>query len=160
VYGAITVTATFGNWSMFAGCTASLYLPLILWVAMWPLHKEAYDWDNLFRKKAGQPRPGGKTYVYGDQKDLGVLEWDPVGVESASKKAKIVSAALIAIFLIIIPFSLYGTGYIFSRNLFIGCTALLVSANMGIQSIFGCCVSWSIWKTKGSPDSRIGDSVG
>lgn len=39
--------------------------------------------------------------------------------------AKIVTAALSLIFLVLIPFPLYGTGYIFSRKFFVGWTVLV-----------------------------------
>lgn len=92
---------------------------------MWPLHKEAYDWDRLFLMQARQARPGDNIYTHDDDRDNLGEEWDPVGLSRVSRNAKIASAIMIAIFLIIIPFSLYGSGYIFSRNFFIGWTVVV-----------------------------------
>jgi hypothetical protein len=124
MYGAVTVTTTFENWPMFAGCIVSLFVPLVLWIAMWPLHSKPYNWEELFLMQAVQPRPGERIYTHEDDKELGA-DWDPAGLARASRNAKIVSAVLVAIFLIIIPFSLYGTGYVFSRKFFIGWTIVV-----------------------------------
>jgi hypothetical protein len=136
MYGAVNVTTTFENWPMFAGCVVSLFVPLLLWLGMWPLHKTAYDWDRLFLMQPVQPRPGDKTYTHDDDKDLGE-DWDPLGLARASRNAKIVSGILILIFLIIIPFSLYGTHYIFSRKFFIGWTVVVF--------IWSWCAALLIW---------------
>jgi urea-proton symporter len=122
MYGTINVTTTFENWPMFCGCTVGLVIPAILWLAMWPLHRQAYDWNLLFEMRALEPQAGEK--VYEDIADLG-SEWDPDGLARASRNAKIVSGVMCVIFLIIIPFSLYGTGYIFSRGFFIGWTVVV-----------------------------------
>ncbi|KAK5166531.1 uncharacterized protein LTR77_008074 [Saxophila tyrrhenica] len=124
MYGAVNVVTTFENWPMFIGCTVSLFVPLIMWVAMWPLQKRPYDWDRLFRMEATQPRPGDAKFAAGDTKDLGD-DFDPMALARASRNAKIVSSVVCSIFLIIIPFSLYGTGYIMSRNFFIGWTVVV-----------------------------------
>ncbi|KAK5123208.1 hypothetical protein LTR85_003407 [Meristemomyces frigidus] len=124
MYGAVTATTTYENWPMFIGCTIGLFVPLIIWLIMWPTHKTPYDWDKLFHMQAAQPRPGDRSYEPGDVSDLGG-DWDPAGLARAAKNAKIVSGVLCLIFLIIIPFSLYGTGYIMSRNFFIGWTVVV-----------------------------------
>jgi hypothetical protein len=136
MYGTVNVTTTFENWPMFAGCIVSLFVPLLLWLAMWPLHKTAYDWDRLFLMQSLQPRPGDKIYTHDDDKDLGV-DWDPAGLARASRNAKIVSVILCLIFLIIIPFSLYGSHYIFSRKFFIGWTVVVF--------IWSWCAALLIW---------------
>lgn len=124
VYGAVNITTTYENWPMFIGCTVGLFVPLLIWLVMWPLHKDPYDWDKLFHMQAAQPRPGDRSYEPGDVSDLGG-DWDPAGLARASRNAKIVSAVMCLIFLIIIPFSLYGTGYIMSRDFFIGWTVVV-----------------------------------
>ncbi|KAK3620248.1 hypothetical protein LTR56_023521 [Elasticomyces elasticus] len=124
LYGEVNLTTTFNNWSMFTGCAVGLFVPLILWVAMWPLHSKPYDWSKLFRMEALHPRPSDRPYADEDTSDLG-SDWDPAGLARACRNAKIVSGVLCLIFLIIIPFSLYGTGYIFSRKFFIGWTVVV-----------------------------------
>jgi hypothetical protein len=124
LHGAITVSTTFENWPMFAGCIVSLFVPLLLWLAMWPLHSKAYNWEELYLMQAVQPRAGDRIYTHEDDKELGD-DWDPAALARASRNAKIISAVLVAIFLIIIPFSLYGTGYVFSRKFFIGWTVVV-----------------------------------
>ncbi|KAF3025949.1 hypothetical protein E8E14_014964 [Neopestalotiopsis sp. 37M] len=71
-----------------------------------------------------EPRPGDKVYSHEDTADIGD-DWDPTGLARASRNAKIVSAVMVIIFLIIIPFSLYGSGYVFSRNFFTGWTVVV-----------------------------------
>lgn len=91
---------------------------------MWPLHRTPYDWDRLFLMQPLEPRPGDKMYLHEDVMDIGD-DWDPVGLARASKNAKIVSSVMVLIFLVIIPFSLYGSGYIFSRNFFTAWTVVV-----------------------------------
>ncbi|KAF2489325.1 hypothetical protein BU16DRAFT_575685 [Lophium mytilinum] len=136
MYGEINVTTTFENWSMFAGCTVSLGLPLLIWACMWPFMRTPYDWDKLFLMQALQPRAGDAVYTYGEDSDLGA-DWNPQGLRQASNWAKIVSVVLCLIFLIIIPFSLYGTGYVFSRNFFTGWTVVVF--------IWSWCAALLIW---------------
>ncbi|KAH8681880.1 hypothetical protein BX600DRAFT_375571, partial [Xylariales sp. PMI_506] len=123
MYGAVTVDTLYENWPMFIGCTIGLFVPLIMFFAMWPFHRIPYDWDRLFLMQAVEPRPGDKVYTHDDNSDIGD-DWDPPALARASRYAKIVSVVLILIFLIIIPFSLYGTGYIFSRGFFTGWTVV------------------------------------
>ncbi|KAF2805510.1 uncharacterized protein BDZ99DRAFT_539943 [Mytilinidion resinicola] len=93
MYGEINVATTFENWSMFAGYTVSLCLPLLIWACMWPFMRTPYDWDMLFLMQALQPRAGDAVYAYGEDVDLGA-DWDPQGLRQASNWAKIVSAVL------------------------------------------------------------------
>ncbi|KAI0143392.1 hypothetical protein BJ166DRAFT_629762 [Pestalotiopsis sp. NC0098] len=124
MYGEVTVTTLYENWVMFIGCTVGLFVPLIIYAAMWPLHRTPYDWDRLFLMQPLEPRPGDKMYSREDVADIGD-DWDPVGLARASRNAKIVSSVMVLIFLIIIPFSLYGSGYIFSRNFFTAWTVVV-----------------------------------
>jgi hypothetical protein len=103
---------------------AGTFVPLIMYYAMWPLNRTPYDWDKLFLMQAVEPRPGDKAYTHDDTTDIGD-DWDPPALARASRIAKIVSLVMILIFLIIIPFSLYGTGYIFSRKFFTGWTVVV-----------------------------------
>jgi hypothetical protein len=73
----------------------------------------------LFRMEAVEPRPGDIVRQQGDESDLGP-EWDAVALKAAGVRAKWISGALCLIFLVIIPFSLYGSGYVFSRGFFTG----------------------------------------
>lgn len=91
---------------------------------MWPLHRTPYDWDRLFLMQPLEPRPGDKMYSREDVADIGD-DWDPAGLARASRNAKIVSSVMVLIFLVIIPFSLYGSGYIFSRNFFTAWTVVV-----------------------------------
>lgn len=91
---------------------------------MWPLHRTPYDWDRLFLMQPLEPMPSDKVYTHHDNTDIGD-DWDPPALARASKNAKIVSLVMVLIFLIIIPFSLYGTGYVFSRNFFTAWTVVV-----------------------------------
>lgn len=124
MYGEINITTTFENWSMFAGCLVSLLVPLIIWLAMLPFVREPYDWDRLFLMIPTEPRAGDVSFTHEDDESLG-LDWDPKELARASKMAKTVSGVLCLIFLIIIPFPMYGAGYIMSRKFFIGWTVLV-----------------------------------
>lgn len=146
MYGAVNVTTTFENWPMFAGCTTGLFVPLVLWLAMWPLHKKPYDWDQLFLMQALHPRAGDKVYTHDDDKDLG-HDWNLAALSRASRNAKIVSAILCAIFLIIIPFSLYGTGYIMSRKFFIGWTVVVFLWSFAAALTIWCLPVWESRRT-------------
>ncbi|QDS76336.1 hypothetical protein FKW77_002734 [Venturia effusa] len=125
MYDILTPATTFENWPMFAGCTVGLFVPLILWIVMWPLHEQAFDWDKLFLMQARQPRPGDKRYTDDDDIDDLGGDWDSLALARASRNAKIVSTIMVAIFLIVVPFSLYGSGYVFSRKFFIGWTVVV-----------------------------------
>ena len=135
MYGEINVDTTFENWPMFAGCTVGLFLPLLQWAAFRPF-TSAYDWDRLFLMQSVQPRPSDQTFSSTDESDLG-HDWDPAGLARASRNAKIVCVVMCLIFLIIIPFSLYGSGYIFSRGFFIGWTVVVF--------IWSWCAALLIW---------------
>ncbi|KAK6081203.1 sodium symporter family protein [Seiridium cupressi] len=146
MFGEVSVTTLYENWPMFIGCTVGkytlrvhdpprrllsqpltsigLFVPLIVYFAMWPLHHTPYDWEKLFLMQSLEPRPGDKVYIHDDNTDIGD-DWDPSALARASRNAKIVSLVMVLIFLIIIPFSLYGTGYIFSRNFFTGWTVVV-----------------------------------
>jgi hypothetical protein len=141
LFGALTVATTFENWPMFAGCIVSLFVPLVLWLAMWPLHSKAYNWEELYLMQAVQPRPGDRIYTHEDDNELGE-DWDPAGLARASRNAKIVSAILVVIFLIIIPFSLYGTGYVFSRKFFIGWTVVVFIWSWAAALLIWCLPIW------------------
>jgi urea-proton symporter len=146
MYGAVNVTTTFENWPMFTGCTVSMFVPLILWFAMWPLHKTAYDWDKLFLMQALHPRLGDKVYTHEDDKEFG-HDFDLPGLARASRNAKIVSAVMVAIFLIIIPFSLYGSGYSFSRNFFTGWTVVVFIWSFVAALLIWCLPIWEARKS-------------
>lgn len=152
MFGEVTVATLYENWPMFIGCTVGksywtlfflfssiaehsredpanveclgLFVPLLIYFAMWPLHRTPYDWELLFLMQPLEPRPGDKVYSHEDTTDIGD-DWDPSGLARASRNAKIVSAVMVIIFLIIIPFSLYGSGYVFSRNFFTGWTVVV-----------------------------------
>ncbi len=123
MYGAVNMDTTYENWPMFIGCVFGLFTPLLMW-AVWYPFTTPYDWDQLFTMRAVQPHANDHTYELDDVADLGD-DWHPAGLAKASRDAKIVCVVLIIIFLIIIPFSLYGTGYIFSRGFFTGWTVIV-----------------------------------
>ena len=118
MYGAVNVTTTYENWPMFIGCMFGLFMPLLIWAAAYPF-TSVYDWNLLFTMDAREPRPHDVTYAAEDVADLGD-DWDPPALTKASHEAKIICLFMVLIFLVLIPFSLYGTGYIFSRNFFTG----------------------------------------
>lgn len=147
LYGAVNITTTFENWPMFTGCTVGLFVPLVLWLAMWPLHRrQPYDWDRLFLMQAAQPRPGDRAYEPGDVGDLGA-EWCPAGLARAARNAKIVSAVMCLIFLVIIPFSLYGAGYVFSRKFFTGWTVVVFIWSWLAAAVIWCLPIWEARKS-------------
>lgn len=126
MFGRITVDTLFENWPMFVGCLVSLLIPLLLWGVMllFPSQREPYNWDRLFLMQPLEPRRGDNEYVMGDYTDIGD-DWDPTALAKASRDAKIVSAIMCLVFLVVIPFSLYGTGYEFSRGFFTGWTVVV-----------------------------------
>ncbi|KAI0470771.1 hypothetical protein GGR56DRAFT_113735 [Xylariaceae sp. FL0804] len=144
MYGAVSVDTLYENWSMFVGCTVGLFVPLLIYLAMWPWHRVAYDWDRLFLMQATDPRPGDKIYAPDDHADIG-SDWDPPALARASRNAKVVSAVVVLIFLVVIPFSLYGTGYVFSRGFFTGWTVVVF-----LWSIAAACLIWflPLWQAR------------
>ncbi|KAI1336356.1 hypothetical protein F5Y15DRAFT_427058 [Xylariaceae sp. FL0016] len=146
MFGAVTVDSLYENWSMFVGCTIGLFIPLIVYFIMWPWNRIPYDWDKLFLMEAVEKRPGDRSYEPEDTTDIGD-DWDPVALSRASRNAKIVSAVLVLIFLIIIPFSLYGTGYVFSRGFFTGWTVVVF-----IWAFVAACLIWflPLWQARSS----------
>lgn len=140
MFGTINITTTFDNWSMFAGCITSLCLPIVIWLAMLPV-MQPYDWDRLFRMDATEPRPGDVVREHGDESDLGA-DWDAVALRAAGVRAKWISGALCLIFLVIIPFSLYGSGYVFSRGFFTGWTVLVFLWSWTAALLIWCLPVW------------------
>ena len=124
MYGAVNIDTTFENWSMFTGCLVSLMVPVLIWICMRPFVRTPYNWDHLLLMIPLEPREGDISYTYNDNEELGI-DWDPQELVRASKMVKIVSGVLCLIFLIIIPFPLYGTGYIMSRNFFTAWTVVV-----------------------------------
>lgn len=121
---------------MFAGCMVSLFFPLLLWAFMRPFIRKPYNWDDLFYMVPLQPRASDLSFTPEDDEGLGV-DYDPVELARASTMAKIVTAVLCLIFLIIIPFPLYGTGYVMSRKFFTGWTVVVF--------IWSWCAALFIW---------------
>lgn len=144
MYGTIDIATTFENWSMFAGCLVSLTVPIIVWVVMRPFIRKPYNWDNLLLMIPVDPRQGDVSYTHSDDEALG-LDWDPKELARASKMAKMVSGVLCLIFLVIIPFPMYGTGYIMSRKFFTGWTIVVF-----IWSWFAALLIWfmPLWQSR------------
>lgn len=141
MYSEINVTTTFENWPMFAGCVVSLFLPLVIWLAMRPFVRTAYDWDLLFLMIPAQPREGDISYTHDDDESLG-LDWDPKELARASMMAKTVTAVLCLIFLVIIPFPMYGAGYIMSRKFFTGWTVVVFIWSWIAALLIWCMPIW------------------
>jgi hypothetical protein len=108
-----------------------------------------YDWDRLFRMDALEPQPGDVVREQGDESDLGP-EWDAVALRAAGIRAKWISGVLCLIFLIIIPFSLYGSGYVFSRGFFTGWMVLVFLWSWTAALLIWCLPIWEsrrqLWK--------------
>jgi len=136
MYGTIDIDTTFENWSMFAGCLVSLMVPVLIWVAMRPFVPTPYNWDHLLLMIPLEPRGGDVFYTHEDNEELG-SDWDAQELARASKMAKIVSGVLCLVFLVIIPFPLYGTGYIMSRKFFTGWTIIVF--------LWSWCAALLIW---------------
>ncbi|KUJ16990.1 uncharacterized protein LY89DRAFT_646074 [Mollisia scopiformis] len=134
MYGTINVTTTFENWPMFAGCLVGLMIPLLIWLAMRPFTK-AYDWDLLFLMA------GDRSFTLEDDESLG-LDWNPQELARASFLAKTVSAVLCLIFLVLIPFPMYGTGYIMSRKFFTGWTVVVFIWSWSAALLIWCLPIW------------------
>jgi hypothetical protein len=135
MYGSINVSTTFENWPMFTGCLVGLIIPIMIWICMRPF-TEAYDWDLLFLMIPRQPRDGDSSFTHEEDESLG-LDWNPRELSRASFMAKTVSAILCLVFLVIIPFPMYGTGYIMSRKFFTGWTIVVF--------IWSWCAALLIW---------------
>jgi hypothetical protein len=91
--------------------------------------------------QAVQPRPGDVVYTPDDNTDIGD-DWDPPALARASRNAKIVCLVVVLIFLVIIPFSLYGTGYSFSRNFFTGWTVVVFIWSWAAAALIWCLPLW------------------
>jgi hypothetical protein len=145
LYGEITVDTTFENWPMFAGCLVSLMLPFLIWCAMRPFIREVYDWDLLFYMVPREPRVGDVSFTRDDDDSLG-LDWDPKELARASFTAKSISTVLCLIFLVIIPFPMYGAGYIMSKKFFTGWTVIVF-----IWSWVAALLIWClpVWQSRG-----------
>jgi hypothetical protein len=144
MFGEINITTTFENWSMFAGCLVSLMVPLLFWIAMRPFVSK-YDWDLLFLMVPLQPREGDEVFTHDNDESLG-LDWDPTELARASKMAKIVSAVLCLVFLVIIPFPMYGSGYIMSRKFFTGWTVVVFIWSWCAALLIWC---MPVWQSRG-----------
>ena len=148
MFGTIDITTTFDNWSMFAGCITSLCLPMVIWLVMLPF-TPSYDWDRLFCMEALEPRPGDAVRQRGDESDLGA-DWDAVALRAAGVRAKWISGVLCLIFLVIIPFSLYGSGYVFSRGFFTGWMVIVFLWSWTAALLIWCLPIWEsrkqLWK--------------
>lgn len=140
MYGTINVITTYENWPMFAGCLVGLVIPLIIWLCMRPF-TSAYDWDLLFLMVPRQPRVGDKSFTHEDDESLG-LDWDPQELARASFMAKTVSGVLCLIFLVLIPFPMYGTGYIMSRKFFTGWTVVVFIWSWTAALLIWCLPIW------------------
>lgn len=88
-----------------------------------------------------QPRAGDKSFTHEDDESLG-LDWDPKELARASFMAKIVSAVLCLVFLVLIPFPLYGTGYIMSRKFFTGWTVVVFIWSWSAALLIWCLPVW------------------
>ena len=146
IYGDINVDTTFENWPMFGGCLVSLTIPLIMWLCMRPFVKAPYDWDLLFLMIPRHPRPGDVSYTHDDDDNSLGLDWDPKELSRASFMAKTVSGVLCLIFLIIIPFPMYGSGYIMSRKFFTGWTVLVFIWSWTAALLIWC---MPVWQSRG-----------
>jgi hypothetical protein len=145
LYGEVNVTTTFENWPMFAGCVTALTIPLIMWLGMRPFLREQYDWDLLFLMIPRQPRTGDISFTHDDDDSLG-LDWDPQELSRASFMAKTVSGVLCLIFLIVIPFPMYGSGYIMSRKFFTGWTVVVFIWSWSAALLIWC---MPVWQSRG-----------
>lgn len=145
LYKEINIVTTFENWPMFAGCLVSVTIPYTMWLAMRPFVRTPYDWDLLFLMIPLEPREGDVSFTHEDDESLG-LDYDAKELARASRMAKIVSGVLCLIFLIIIPFPMYGAGYIMSRKFFTGWTILVF-----IWSWFAALLIWCmpVWQSRG-----------
>jgi hypothetical protein len=121
---------------MLAGCLVSLMVPLLICACMRPFVLTPYDWDLLFLMIPAQPRAGDVSYTHDDDESLG-LDWDPKELARASKMVKTISDVLCLIFLVIIPFPMYGAGYIMSKKFFTGWTVVVF--------IWSWCAALLIW---------------
>lgn len=101
----------------------------------------AYDWDHLFLMIPREPRAGDKSFTHDDDESLG-LDWDPKELARASFMAKTVSGVLCLIFLVLIPFPLYGIGYIMSRKFFIGWTVVVFLWSWTAALLIWCLPIW------------------
>lgn len=123
MFDTVNIDTTYENWPMFSGCLVSLMIPLLIWIATRPF-TPAYDWDHLFLMIPRQPRAGDETFSHEDDESLG-LDWDPTELARASFIAKTISGVLCLIFLVLVPFPMYGTGYVMSRGFFTGWTVVV-----------------------------------
>lgn len=130
---------------MFAGCLVSLVLPFLIWCVMRPFVRDAYDWDLLFYMVPREPRVGDVSFTSEDDNSLG-LDWDPKELARAAFIAKSISTVLCLIFLVIIPFPMYGAGYIMSKKFFTGWTVIVF-----IWSWVAALLIWClpVWQSRG-----------
>ncbi|CAF0991467.1 unnamed protein product [Adineta ricciae] len=116
-FGTITVHTTGSNISMLVGnivalCSPVLFVPILSFIAP---DKEVYNFNSMKEIKRDDEGPKNLAIVSFDE-----LEREMVLLTRNSKVARITAALLTLCLIILWPWPMYGTGYVFSKPFFTG----------------------------------------
>ncbi|CAF0785772.1 unnamed protein product [Adineta steineri] len=116
-YGSITVHTTGSNTSMLAGnivalCSPMLFVPILSLIAP---DKELYNFNSMKEIKRDDEESNKETDSSADQ-----IERENILLRRNSKVARITAVVLTLCLIVIWPWPMYGTAYIFSKPFFTG----------------------------------------
>jgi hypothetical protein len=126
LYGEITLASTSANYPMLAGNLASIIIPIPCMLILTWIKPENFDWEST--KKIEQVADDenvsdGSTAIEIEPKPAVVVqstEEDLIGLNKASRFAKISSVVLTLALVILWPLPMFGSQYVFSREFFTG----------------------------------------
>jgi urea-proton symporter len=122
--GVLSVENLGSNYPMLAGNVVALLSPVILVpILTFGFGAEKYDWSTMLAIKRGDDSELIEGSSGGEEAARVVLEppeEDPAMLHRASRLAKIMACGMTLCFLILWPFPMYGSGYVFSKPFFTG----------------------------------------
>lgn len=131
--GDLSVDNLGSNYPMLAGNVVALLSPVILVpVLTFAFGADKYDWATMLAIKRGDDSESAEGS--GGEAGRVVMEppeEDPAMLHRASRWAKIMACGMTLCFLILWPFPMYGSGYVFSKPFFTGWVVV------GIVWLFG-----------------------
>lgn len=120
--GVLSVENLGSNNPMLAGNVVALLSPVILVpILTYGFGADKYDWSSMLAIKRGDD----SDFVEGSGSEAGRVvasppEEDPAMLHRASRIAKFMAGGMTLCFLILWPFPMYGSGYVFSKPFFTG----------------------------------------
>ena len=120
--GVLSVENLGSNNPMLAGNVVALLSPVILVpILTYGFGADSYDWTSMLAIKRGDD----SDFTEGSGTEAARVvaappEEDPAMLHRASRTAKIMAGGMTLCFLILWPFPMYGSGYVFSKQFFTG----------------------------------------